>query len=116
MKALTILALLFGLGATGSSVYAMVETKPNYDSNAARMDDTEGKSDKLTNLDRLVYEDYAKALGREVVGSWAGGLLSIVLGALGLKRGNKALAIVAILLGLAGAGLAFAVMPQPLVL
>ena len=33
MKALAILGLIFGLAATGASVYGMVETRPNYDSN-----------------------------------------------------------------------------------
>lgn len=117
MKALAIIALLFGLGAVGASVYAFVETKPNYDYNKKEAEESAGGTDRISELNQLVFDDYNKALGREVVGAWGGGFLALVLGGIATRsRPGRALGIIAIIVGLAGAGLAFAVMPQPLVL
>src|SRR5262245_61350805 len=116
MKALAIVALVFGLASVGSSIYAVVETAPNYKSNKKRAEESSGQTGKLASLDQLVYEDYKKALGREVVGAWVAGLVALVTGGLALKKGAKVPGAIGIVLALAGVGLAFSVMPQPLVL
>lgn len=108
--------MIFGLASAGASVYGMAETKGNYDYNKKEVESSEGKSAKMAELDQAVFDDYAKALGREVVGAWAAGLLAVVLGVVAAKKGAKGLGLAAILLGLAGAGMAFAIMPQPIVM
>jgi hypothetical protein len=116
MKALAIAALVCALGAAGAAGYGMVETKGNYDYMSAEMASSDPKSAKLAELDRLVYDDYAKALGREVAGAWVGALLAVILGAVAVKKGAKGMGIAAIVIGLGAAGVAFSIMPQPLVL
>lgn len=115
MKILAIVALLCGLAGSGASAYSVIETKPNYDY-SQRTADAPERNPKMAALNQEILGNYSKALGRQVVGSWAAGLLALVLGIVAARGGAKKLGIAAIVLGLAGAGAAFAVMPQPLVL
>ena len=108
MKALTIIAIVLGLGAVGASVFAKVETHGNYQYMKNEVE-TRGPA---TPHDIPLLEEYAKTLDTLHYAAWAAGGLALVLGVLALRKSaNKGLPAAAILLGLAGAGLSFLSMP-----
>src|SRR5687768_13809117 len=117
MKALAIMALVFGIGAAGSVGYAMVETKGNYDSTTEEIKKTAGKSPKLIQVEQASWDDYHKTMGRLVAGAFAGGALALILGGIAAAKEKRVrtLAIVGIVIGLGAIGAALSIMPQPLV-
>lgn len=103
MKALAIVALVLGLGAIGASVYAKVETHPNYTSLSAELKE-HGPS---TKFDVPLLEDYKKTLDQLHYAAWGAGGLALVLGGVALAKKKGALPAIAMASGAIGAGLSF---------
>ncbi len=107
MKALTFLAVLLGLGAIGASVFAKVETYGNFQYMANEL----ATNGPRTEFDVPLLAEYAQTLTRLHLVAWIAGGLALILGVLAYTKTREAriktpLPILAILLGLAGAGLA----------
>ena len=108
MKALSIVAIVLGLAALGASIFAKVEIHGNYKSLGEQIA-TEGPA---TAYDIPLLEEYKERLDLMHYIAWGAGGLALILGALAAaKSQKKGLPVVGIILGLAGAGLAFLSMP-----
>jgi hypothetical protein len=108
MKPLIIAAFVLGLAALGASIFAKVETHPNYESLKHSID----TSGPATAYDIPLLEEYKGTLDKLHYAAWGAGALAVVLGALAMRQAtNKGVPAAAILLGLAGAGLSFLSMP-----
>src|SRR5688572_17561511 len=104
MKALTIIAILLGMGALGASIFAKVETHPNYEYMSSEI----ANRGPATPHDIPLRDDLKKQLDMLHYGAWAAGGLALVLGALAVaKSQSKGLPLAAVLFGLAGVGLSF---------
>jgi hypothetical protein len=118
MKGLTIAALVCSLGAAAASVYATVETHPNYVSTKKDLDDMDHQefhSQKQYEILMLSEDDYHHTLSTEVLGAWGGAAAALVLAGVAMKKGgSKGLTIPTMIIALGAAGAAIAVMPQPL--
>lgn len=106
MKALTILALLVALGGVGASLFAKVETYPNYQSLSQQLA-AEGPS---TQYDVPLLADYAGTIKLMHYIAFGAAALSLVLGLLAHKKTREGkirtpLPMMAIVIGLIGAGL-----------
>lgn len=108
MKAMGILALLLGLGATGSSVFAKVETWDNFKAMFER-----AKTGDIHLSEMALIQDYASTLDTLHMVSWGTGALALILGIVAMAKTKKTNLVPGIgaLLGVAGAALTFLTMP-----
>ena len=110
MKALAIIALIFGLGAVGASVFAKVEVYGNYEYTASVVKEG-GSGGRLAALEDMLLADYIKTLKLMHMLAWGAGGLAILMGAIAFAkqrvagRGQGTLPILAIVVGLVGVGL-----------
>jgi hypothetical protein len=109
MKALSIIGLILGLGAIAASVFAKVEVYGNYQYAASTVN--EGSGGRLGALEALLLADYIKTLKLMHMVAWGAGGVAVIMGAIAFMkqrvagRGQGTLPILAIVAGLAGAGL-----------
>jgi hypothetical protein len=98
MKALALIALGLGLAALAAGVYARMETYGHVQYFSALID--KGSADVL---DERMLHSYRTALDREHLVSWAAGGLALILGVVVRVRDKNTIAVVAAVLGAAGA-------------
>jgi len=104
MKILAIVAILLGLGATGASVFAKVETHGNYKYMKGEVD--AGRIQ--TKYDVPLVNEYKATLDKLHLIAWIAGGLALVLGAIALaKSQSKVLPAIGTVLGVAGLLLSF---------
>lgn len=110
MKALSIIGLILGLGAIAASVFAKVEVYGNYQY-AASVVNEGGGGGRMGMLDALLLADYIKTLKLMHMIAWGAGGVAVIMGAIAFAKQRVAgreqgtLPILAIVAGLAGAGL-----------
>jgi len=110
MRALAIIGLILGLGAIGASVFAKVETYPNYKYTAEAV--AAGDSgEKIRQIEMIGLADYVSTLKLMHMAAWGAGALALIMGAIAFAKQRVAgreqgtLPVLAIVAGLAGAGL-----------
>ncbi len=85
MKALGIAAIVLGVAAIGANVYAVVETKPNYES----LSETIEKQGAQTKFDLPLLEEYRDTLKMLAYAAFGLGALGVILGGIAGAKGFK---------------------------
>ncbi len=103
MKALAIVALLLGLVAIGASLFAKVETLPNYEYMKGELE----SGPPSTPYDVPLLEEYKSTIDLMHFIAWGAGGLALVLGGVAYSKRKGVLPLVAAAAGGAGVALSF---------